>query len=138
MEKNFSKQLEHLINAGTKRNPLPIKQGNSIRVGKVIIRYSKNKGYILFDCESSSQIHLAESKPGALAIARLYNNGNDIVNAKMYDKDYAKHENDCVFYQHTIENTDDIFKKDLANVRLGVSIAYKQKAYKKLEAIIFD
>ena len=37
---NLTKQLSHIIDVGTKKNPLPMKKGNSIRVGTIAIRYS--------------------------------------------------------------------------------------------------
>ena len=138
MDVNLSKKLEQLIEAGTKRNPLPMVKGNSIRIGKVAIRYSQNKGYILFDCESHNQICIAESKPGALAIAKKYNLDQDIAYTRMYDKEYIKHDNDCAFYEYTYNNTSDVFKKDLAQIRLEISKARKHDFYQKLEAIIFN
>lgn len=137
MEKSLSKKLAQLIDAGTKRNPLPMVKGNSIRIGKVVIRYSRNKGYILFDCEDSKQICIAASKPGALAIAKNHNAQLCITSAILYDKEYSKHDNDCLFYEHTICNTDNVFKQDLAQVRLEISRAHRDNAYRKLEAIIF-
>ena len=138
MDVNLSNKLAALIDAGTKRNPLPMVKGNSIRIGKVAIRFSKNKGYILFDCEDSKQICIADSKPGALAIAKKYNQDQDIAYPKMYDKEYIKHDNDCVFYEYTYKNTNDIFKKNLAQIRLEISKARKYDFYQKLEAIIFN
>jgi hypothetical protein len=134
---NLTKQLARIIDVGTRRNPLPMKKGNSIRVGIVAIRYSANKGYLLFDCEHSEHICLAESKPGALAIAKIYNAQQDLHRAVKADKEYAKHENDCVFFEHVIENTADNFKADLAQVRLEISQAHKRSAYVVLETLIF-
>jgi hypothetical protein len=138
MDANLSKQLAYIIDKGTRNNPLPMRKGNSIRVGKVAIRFSIKKGYILFDCVDSEQICLAHSKVGALAIAKLYNAEKDIGTAQDYDKTYEKHDNDCIFYEYSIKNASDIFKKDLADVRLGVAVANRDKAYRFLEAIIFD
>tara|TARA_B110000305_G_C19206397_1_gene523722 strand:+ start:19 stop:432 length:414 start_codon:yes stop_codon:yes gene_type:complete len=134
---NLTKQLERIIDVGTRRNPLPMKKGNSIRIGIVAIRYSVNRGYLLFDCEHSEHICLAESKPGALAIAKLYNAKHDVCRAVQADKEYSKHENDCIFFEHVIENTNDSFKSDLAQVRFEVSEARKADAYNVLEALIF-
>ena len=138
MDVNLSRKLAHLIDSGTKRNPLPMVKGNSIRVGKVAIRYSKNKGYILFDCESSKQFYIAESKIGALAVAKEYSIDNNITLVKEYDKEYSKHDNDCIFYEYTIENSVNQMKRDLAQVRYEVSKAHRDRAGQKLEAIIFN
>ena len=138
MDVNLSRKLAHLIDSGTKRNPLPMVKGNSIRIGKVAVRYSKNKGYILFDCESSKQFYVAGSKIGALAIAKEYSIDKDITLVMEYDKEYSKHENDCLFYEYTMENSTNQMKQDLALVRYEVSKAHKERASQKLEAIIFN
>lgn len=138
MDVNLSKKLANLIDSGTKRNPLPMVKGNSIRVGKVAVRYSKNKGYILFDCESSKQFYIAGSKIGALAVAKEYSIEKDITLVMEYDKEYSKHDNDCVFYEYTMDTSANQMKRDLAQVRYEVSRAHRDRASQKLEAIIFN
>ena len=56
------KELEQLITDGLRRYPLPMIKGNSIRIGKVAIRFSKNKGYILFDCEEKTALQFVKTK----------------------------------------------------------------------------
>jgi len=102
------------------------------------VRYSKNKGYILFDCESSKQFYVAGSKMGALAVAKEYSIDKDITTVIEYDKEYSKHDNDCVFYEYTMENSTNQMKRDLAQVRYEVSRAHRDRASQKLEAIIFN
>lgn len=138
MDVNLSRKLANLIDSGTKRNPLPMVKGNSIRVGKVAVRYSKNKGYILFDCESSKQFYIAGSKIGALAVAKEYSIDKDITTVMEYDKEYSKHDNDCVFYEYTMDTSANQMKRDLAQVRYEVSRAHRDRASQKLEAIIFN
>jgi len=138
MDVNLSKKLAHLIDSGTKRNPLPMRKGNSIRIGKVAIRYSRNKGYILFDCENGKQFYLANRKLGALAVAKEYSIDNDITLIQEYDKEYSKHDNDCIFYEYTIKNSNNSMKKDLAYVRYEVSKSHRDRTSQKLEAIIFE
>lgn len=135
---NLTRQLSHIIDVGTRKNPLPMRKGNSIRIGIVAIRYSTNKGYFLFDCEQSKQVHLASSKPGALAIAKLYNAKQNYKDAIIHDRKYDKHDTDCMFYEHLIDNTSDNFKLDLAQIRLSVSESRRDKSYNILEGIIFE
>ena len=135
---NLTRQLSHIIDVGTRKNPLPMRKGNSIRIGIVAIRYSTNKGYFLFDCEQSKQVHLASSKPGALAIAKLYNAKQNYKDAIIHDRKYDKHDTDCMFYEHLIDNTSNNFKLDLAQIRLSVSESRRDKSYNILEGIIFE
>jgi len=135
---NLTKQLSYIIDVGTRKNPLPMRKGNSIRIGIVAIRYSTNKGYLLFDCEQVKQVHLASSKPGALAIAKLYNAKQNYKDAIIHDRKYDKHDTDCMFYEHLIDSTSDNFKLDLAQIRLSVSESRRDKSYNILEGIIFE
>ena len=118
---NLAYELEKLITNGSRKYPMPYKKGNSIRLGKVVIR-AKQDGYILFDCEQSEQICMTDSKYGALAAA----------------KKYQKHKNDTAFYKHVMKNASTSLKKEIAGIRLDVSEAYQNNAVYDLETIIFD
>lgn len=134
---NLAIELSKLIETGSKKYPLPYKKGNSIRIGKVIIR-AKKDGFILFDCVEHEQICMTESKFGALAVAKLYIEDKDIDHALYLDRKYQKHHNDCAFYEHIINSAADNFKKDLAQVRLDLSEAHRSSIVSSLEDIIFD
>jgi len=137
MNNNY-KHLESIIYNGIKRNPLPIKRGNSIRIGKIIIRESNTKGYILFDSELNKQIDIAESLRGALAISKLYLNNKDYKSIKPLDMKYIKHYNDAIFYKSSIKNTTDEFRKNVIEQRLEIAEETMNVVSKSLEDIIFD
>jgi len=135
---NLAKKLQTLIEKGTAKHPLPLVKGNSIRIGKVVIRYSANKGYLLFDVQEKEQIGLLHSKVGALAAAKQYNQNNDIDVIQFLDKKYQKHDNDCMFHSYFLRNTKDSLRKDIVEMRLEISQAHKNETSKQLESYIFD
>jgi len=129
--------LQKLIDAGSKKYPLPYKKGNSIRLGHVIIR-AKKDGFILFDCKEGLQICMTASKHGALAAAKTYLANKDIDKVLRLDHNYNKHDNDCAFYANTIKKSKDVFKKEIARTRLDISEAERSCLVNDLEAIIFN
>lgn len=131
-------QLETIIYNGIKKTPLPYKKGNSIRIGKVIIRESKTKGYILFDCEQNAQIDVADSLRGALAISKLYINNKTFKDIKQLDRRYSKYYNDSIFYRASIKKTTNEFRKSLLEDRLDIAEATMNTLSMSLEDIIFD
>lgn len=134
---NLATELQKLINNGSKKYPMPYKKGNSIRLGKVVIR-AKQDGYILFDCELGEQICMTYSKYGALAAAKKYLAGENLSFVLMLDQRYQKHKNDSAFYKHSLSKATTSFKKELAGTRLDISEAHKNSAVYDLETIIFD
>jgi hypothetical protein len=112
------KELEQLITDGLKRYPLPMVKGNSIRIGKVAIRFSKNKGYILFDCEEKISIAVCQNKTAAVCAAKKYLANQPLAKVLEFDKDLEKHKIDCMYYEATMnsKNASD-FRKEVAETR---------------------
>jgi hypothetical protein len=130
-------ELKTLISCGVKKHPLPVKVGNSIRIGPVVIRQLKDKSFILFDSKKQEQIGSVYSKHSALAIAKLYNENEKINYILVLDQKIQKHELDARFYQHTIDKTKDDHKKDVLDIRLSVAYDELRAINNKLEQIIF-
>ena len=137
MSKEYFSQLQSIIEKGIKNNPLPIKKGNSIRIGKTAIRASRC-GYLVFDVEEKVQVEQLLSLRGALAYTRLYNKDKDIKHVKSLDKQYNKFYNDAQFYQKTVDTTKEISRKLVAETRLEIAYDDLQQITKSLERIIFD
>lgn len=135
---NVYKQLETIITYGVKDNPLPYKKGNSIRIGKLVIRESKTQGYIIFDCENNKQVDVVSSLRGALAMSILYMKDRDYKTVKVLDQKYFKHYNDAVFYKETIKKTSSESRKMLLEDRLDIAQCTIDSVSKSLEDIIFD
>lgn len=134
---NLAEELKHIITQGARKYPMPFKKGNSIFIGNIVIRPSKQNGYFLFDTKQGEQITTTYSKYGALAVAKLYIENKDIYNALHHDKSLQKYDNDCMFYKHILKNSNDEFKKDTVEVRLEISQMHYEQSIAQLEQIIF-
>jgi len=131
-------ELKTLISHGVKQNPFPVKVGNSIRIGPVVIRQLKDKSFILFDSKEQIQIGSVYSKHSALALAKLYTEHKDIDFVISLDKKLQKHDLDARYYQHSMDKTEDITKKDILDTRLSVAHDELRIITNKLEQIIFN
>lgn len=136
--KNIAKTLEDIITKGLNAAPLPYKKGNSIRIGSLAIRHSKDNGYMIFDCSNQKPVVTTFSRVAALAIAKHYSDVKKQDEILRLDDRLQKFYNDSVFYRHTLENTSDKFKKNVTLDRLEVAEAEVQTAQAILEDIIFD
>ena len=136
--KHIIRELESIINDTLRDMPLPYVKGNSIRVGKVIIRYSKTNGYVIFDCEKQKKIANTYSKAAALAIAKRYNKGYDIKKILDLDQSYQKHDLDCFFFEHTMNTSKDNNKKEVATDRYDCSYQQAIKYKSQIENFIFN
>lgn len=135
---NAYKQLQSIIDNGIKNNPLPYRKGNSIRIGKIVIRESKAQGYIIFDSDLSEKIAIAGSLRGAIAVAKKYLQNQDYQHAQFLDMRYVKYLNDSVFYKETLSKSKDPVRKLVAQDRLDIAEDEILAISKSLEDIIFD
>jgi hypothetical protein len=135
---NAYKQLQSIIDNGIKNNPLPYRKGNSIRIGKIVIRESSTQGYIIFDSELSQKVAIAGSLRGAIAVAKKYMQNQDYQQAKFLDMRYVKYLNDSVFYKETVAKSKDPVRKFIAQDRLDIAEDEMLATSKSLEDIIFD
>mgnify|MGYP003657112188 CR=1 FL=1 len=69
-------ELEAIINKGFEDFPFPYVKGNSIRIGKVVVRKSKH-GYLVYNTEINKQTAHTFSKASAIAMANCIAKGRD-------------------------------------------------------------
>ena len=62
-------ELEAIINKSFEDFPFPYVKGNSIRIGKMVIRKSKH-GYLVYNTELNKQAGHTFSKASAIALAK--------------------------------------------------------------------
>lgn len=136
--KHIINQLQAIIDHGIRNNPLPYRKGNSIRIGSMVIRESKQQGYIIFDASDSKQVSTAYSLAGALAITKKYMSEESIQHAQYLDNKIEKYSNDCMFYKHTMTRTKDNFRKEITIDRYELAKAEIQTLKHDLENIIFN
>jgi hypothetical protein len=136
------KDLEELLNTSIDPSLFPYKKGNSIRIGKYVVRSSKkNNKHKVFDCENNVMIADTFTKASAIALAKslAQNKRNSVVSQILeIDKNIQKWYNDCVFHNHTLHVTTDEFKADIAAVRYDIARQKTDTARSELDKYIYS
>jgi hypothetical protein len=131
-------ELKLIVNRNIYDYLIPEQQGNTIRIGYMIIRYSKSSGYLIFDSRKQTQVANTYSKYAALAFSKSYMLGTDTYKVLMLDKKIEKNETDIIFFQNTIDNSQDDIRKSIANDRKVNCEVMADSAKQQLEILLFD
>ena len=140
INKKVLTELQEIVDGNLDLTMFPYAKGNSIRIGKIIIRSSKN-GFLVYDCETNLQVARTFCKTAAVAVARnlAKKKGIDSINIVLdLDNTIQKHFNDCVFYKHTISKTTDDFKRNISKTRYEIAKDRTNQARQSLDHIIFS
>jgi hypothetical protein len=131
------KELQHLIEDKLDPSMFPYQKGNSIRIGKIVVRDSK-KGFLIYDCQENKQVAITFSKTAALALAKSLSKGiNRTQEVLSLDQTIQKNYLDAMFFTNTLKTTKDDFKKDVVLTRLEIAKARTANAKSALDRIIF-
>jgi|TARA_B110000240_G_scaffold57793_1_gene65801 hypothetical protein len=137
INKTLVNDLQNLIEDKLDPSLFPYQKGNSIRIGKMVVRQSK-KGFLIFDCKDKKQIAITFSKTAALALAKSLADGHDNTNKVLsLDNTIQKNYMDALFFTNTLNVSEDTFKKDITLNRLEVAKARTATAKNALDLIIF-
>lgn len=131
-------ELKSIVNQNINDYLIPEQQGNTVRIGFMIIRQSKNVGYLIFDSRKQTQVANTYSKYAALAFAKSYMLGKDTKKILFLDKQIEKNETDIIFFQNTIEHTDNNIRKSIAVDRKTNCELIADSAKQQLEFLLFD
>ena len=137
INKQILKDLQDIIEANLDASMFPYQKGNSLRIGKFVIRESR-AGFLIYDIESNNQVAKTFCKTAAVAFAKALHKGRDTRKVLDLDKVIEKHYNDCVFYKHTIKKTKDEFKKEITTIRYEIAKSITSDAKKRLDSFIFS
>lgn len=135
--KNVIKDLQEIVEGNIDLTLIPYKKGNSIRIGKIVIRENKS-GYLIFNIEENKQVAKTFCKTAAIAVAKSLNKNHQVGTIFELDKIIEKHYTDCVFYRHTMENTKDDFKREISQVRYDIAKSRTTEAKRSLDYLIFS
>lgn len=114
-------ELEDIVESNLDNVTLPYKKGNSVRLGYIVIRKSKNLGYIVFDSKSNKPITNTFSIVAALAVAKAAMKKTPIYSIMKYDSIIEKNYNDSQFYSHIINGNASKTRKNAIASRLEIS-----------------
>ncbi len=131
-------ELKSIVNQNINEYLIPEQMGNTIRVGYMVIRQSKNVGYLVFDSRKQMQVANTYSKYAALAFAKSYMLGKDTKKILFLDKQIEKNETDIIFFQNTIETSNSDIRKSIAVDRKTNCELIADSAKQQLEFFLFD
>jgi hypothetical protein len=135
--KNLVKDLQLLLEDKLDPSMFPYQKGNSIRIGKMVVRQSK-KGFLIFDCKDKKQIAMTFSKTAALALAKSLAEGDDNTKTVLsLDDTIQKNFMDALFFTNILKLSKDEIKKDITMNRLEIAKARTAIAKEALDLIIF-
>lgn len=131
--------LEEIINSNLEDLAIPHVKGNSIRIKQFIVRHSKKAGWLVYDAKENKQVAQMFCKSAAIALAKtLAEKRPQKSRICSLDKLIQKHVNDCMFYKHSMERTDNMQRWESIANRYDISIEISQKAKNDLEQIILS
>lgn len=131
-------ELESIIEVKIKDYLIPETKGNSIRIDKVVIRPSKNHGFVLVDTKNNKTITTTFSKVGALAVAKAYAKSKPWKTLLHYDKVIEKNYNDSAFYKNIIDNTDNENRRQAMESLLEITTDKIDNAKRVLDGFILS
>ena len=132
-----AEELKRLIEENIDPSMFPYCKGNSIRIGKIIIRENRH-GFNIYDMKEKQQITCTFSKTAAVAIAKNLAKGQDVIDRVLIlDKIIEKNFTDAVFYAHIVRTTKDEVKRDISEVTLDIAKAKTEDAKDHLDYLIF-
>ena len=130
------RHLEELLNDPRYLDLIPHKKGNSIRIGKYVIRENRT-GFLIYDCEINKKLNSTHSKSAALALVKGWQEGKKNQSEILrLDQIVRKNEVDSTFYKHTIKTTKDDVKKLTTETRLDIALSEIYNAKSQLMSMI--
>ncbi|MDB4331154.1 hypothetical protein N9993_01255 [bacterium] len=134
--RNTADTLQSLVDKIIPQYTLPYKEGKTIRIGKMLVRRSTRHGYIIVDTEDNATVSTADTKHGAVAIAKASLGGHRIDQLQQKDHNASKHLNDAMHYSYIIDRTNDENKKLMLEIRLEVAKSELESINTDLESYI--
>jgi hypothetical protein len=137
-EPKLVNELEAIVNKGLEDSLIPYAKGNSIRIKNVVIRFNQYKGYLIYNTQTNSQIARTQFKSTALAIAKNYAEGKNVITrVLLIEQELLKHYNDAIFYKSAMRKSKNSDFIAIREIRLDIAIAKSKELRKKIDAFIF-
>ena len=137
--KNIVSDLESLLNIKLDPTLFPYVKGNSVRIGRYVVRSNKKGFHKVYDSQDNILIAETFCKSSAVALAKTLAKGNSSQQCIIdIDKRIQKWYNDCVFYKHTMNVTKDELKRDIVSVRYDIAKHKTSTARKELDKYIYS
>ena len=138
-KEKLGSELEALINKELDTSLFPYVKGNSIRIGRFVVRENKKGFFLVYDTKDNKQIANTFCKTSAVALAKTLLNGEvrDVKEIERLDNIIARNFNDAIFYKHTIKTTKEEVRKFVAITRYDLASAKTREAKELLDSYIY-
>jgi len=121
IDERILQQLEDIVSNSKYLAKIPYQKGNSIRIGKYVIRKNKS-GYLIYDCKTHEQKTSTWSKSAALALVKGWEESKtNEVEITRLDKIVEKNELDAMFYKNTVNKSSEASRVLSAQTRLDIA-----------------
>jgi hypothetical protein len=132
-------ELEDLINKQLDTSYFPYVKGNSIRIGKFVVRENKKGLFLVYDTTENKQIANTFCKTSAVALAKtlLHGNAKDVKEIERLDGIIARNFNDAIFYKQTIKTSKEEIRKFVAVTRYDLASEKTKEAKELLDSYIY-
>lgn len=136
---NYDKAIKRLQSLLTEQDlqNIPHQVDDKIIIGPIVVKPTKSGSYIVID-RSKDTRQFFDTKLCAVAYAKNIKTPSITQNIIHIDKIMSKHNNDCIFYKHTMKKTKSIDKKIVAEDRYYISKYYVSDCKEKIYKMIFN
>ena len=138
-KEKLGSELEDLINKQLDTSYFPYVKGNSIRIGRYVVRENRRGFFLVYDTKDNKQVANTFCKTSAVAIAKTLLTGDtrDLKEIERLDDIIARNFNDAVFYKHTIKTTKEEVRKFVAITRYDLAATKTREAKELLDSYIY-
>ena len=127
MKSKLLEDLKDVVQSGLTKNPLPIIKGNSIRIGRRVIR-KRRHSFMVYDIPTKEVVCETNFLSSAIAIAK----GKAPEKILDLDMKLLKHTNDANHYAHMVNTTKDDIVRDTRWVRYEIACADADRVKDKI------
>jgi len=132
------RDLEEIVSNNIDKFKFPEINGNTIRIGHMLIRNSKQNGYVVVNTKLNKTVATTYSKRGAIATAIANIKNKNHKNILYYDSIIEKNVNDSQFYFYAIKNSAELSKRQAVLNRFEESKYKIDWARRALDNYILD
>jgi hypothetical protein len=132
------KELEDIVSKNINKYKFPEINGNTVRIGHLLIRTTKQNGFLVVDTKNNKTVETAYSKSAAIAIALANLKNKNYKEILFYDSIIEKNVNDSHFYFSVINNTKELSRKEAILNRFEESKNKIDWARRALDNYILD
>lgn len=127
MKSKLLEDLKDVVNSGLAKTPLPVIKGNSIRIGRRIVRKRKHS-FLIYDIPNKEVIGQTYFLSSAIAIAK----GRQPEKILPLDTQLLKYTNDANHYAHMVNTSKDDIVRETRWIRYEIAVEDAERIKDKI------